>query len=43
MNTESISTIENLSLIHSDADYFSRFERIIADSKVGIHIQMYIF
>lgn len=43
MNTESISTIESLSLVHSGADYFSRLERIIADSKVEIHIQMYIF
>lgn len=43
MNTESISTIESLSLVHSGADYFSCLERIIADSKVEIHIQMYIF
>jgi hypothetical protein len=43
MNTESISTTENLSLVHSGADYFSRFERIIADSKVETHIQVYIF
>lgn len=43
MNTESISTIESLRLVHSGADYFSRLERIINDSKVEIHIQMYIF
>lgn len=43
MNTESIRTIESLSLVHSGADYFSRLELIIADSKVEIHIQMYIF
>jgi cardiolipin synthase len=43
MNTESINIVESLSLVHSGADYFSRLERIIADSKVEIHIQMYIF
>lgn len=30
-------------LVHSGADYFSRLERIISDSKTEIHIQMYIF
>jgi cardiolipin synthase len=43
MSTESVNSIENLSLVHSGEDYFSRLERIIADSKVEIHIQMYIF
>ncbi|WP_268847102.1 phospholipase D-like domain-containing protein [Flavobacterium aestivum] len=42
MNTESINTIESLSLVHSGEDYFSRLEHIITDSKVEIHIQMYI-
>lgn len=43
MNKGLISNIESIILVDSGADYFSRLERIIADSKVEIHIQMYIF
>ncbi|WP_291096962.1 MULTISPECIES: phospholipase D-like domain-containing protein [unclassified Flavobacterium] len=42
-NINSFSTAENLVLIHSGEDYFSRLERIILDSKFEIHIQIYIF
>jgi len=43
MNNELSNIPENLTLVHSGADYFSRLERIISESKVEIHIQMYIF
>jgi cardiolipin synthase len=43
MNKGLISNIESIILVDSGAEYFSRLERIIADSKTEIHIQMYIF
>ncbi|TRX31779.1 hypothetical protein FNW52_18375 [Flavobacterium sp. ZT3R18] len=43
MNSESISSIESMLLVHTGAEYFSRLERIISGSKVEIHIQMYLF
>ena len=38
-----ISSPENIALVHSGEDYFSRLERIILESKSEIHIQTYIF
>jgi cardiolipin synthase len=43
MNNELKTIPEYLSLVRSGADYFSRLERIISESKIEIHIQMYIF
>jgi len=42
-NTISLPNDENLSLVHSGADYFSRLEKMIQDSQSEIHIQIYIF
>ena len=41
--TKTISTIENLALVHSGEDYFARLENLISNAKTEIHIQTYIF
>lgn len=35
--------IENLVLVHSGEDYFSRLEQLILEAKTQLHIQTYIF
>jgi len=42
-NSKTISIIENLTLVHSGEDYFSRLEKMILNAKTEIHIQTYIF
>lgn len=43
IKNKTISTVENLELVYSGEDYFSRLEQIILESKTEIHIQTYIF
>ncbi len=43
ITTETISTIENRTLIHSGEDYFLLLENLILNAKTEIHIQTYIF
>jgi cardiolipin synthase len=42
-NTNSLSTSEKITLVHSGEDYFSRLERLIFNAQTEIHIQTYIF
>ena len=42
-NSTALSNLENISLVHSGEDYFSRLERIILEAKSEINIQTYIF
>lgn len=42
-NSKTISTIENLALVHSGEDYFNRLERLITNATTEIQIQTYIF
>ncbi|HWS59854.1 MAG TPA: phospholipase D-like domain-containing protein [Flavobacterium sp.] len=37
------SIFEQVTLVHSGEDYFSRLERIILEAQIEIHIQTYIF
>lgn len=43
IKNKTIAKVENLTLVHSGEDYFSRLEQIILESKIEIHIQTYIF
>lgn len=38
-----VPTIENIELVHSGEDYFSRLESMITKAQFEIHLQMYIF
>ena len=42
-NKATSSIINNVALVYSGEDYFSRLEQIILDAKTEIHIQTYIF
>ena len=43
IKNKTIAKAENLILVHSGEDYFSRLEQLILESKTEIHIQTYIF
>jgi cardiolipin synthase len=43
MSHELTKSPKNVILVQSGEDYFSRLERIISESKIEIHVQMYIF
>ena len=42
-NTNSNVESENIALVHSGEDYFSRLESIIRNSQFEIHMQIYLF
>src|SRR3970040_797462 len=42
-NTNSTVASENIALVYSGEDYFSRLESIIRNSQFKIHMQIYLF